>query len=344
MFTIMKQFIYILFYSLFIYSNSFYTPKHQITQYKTNGIFDKTNGIFYRKSIFMKNKKNGEIGNNIFKKKQIYFPRGENQVKYFELLENSNTSIVVGTGPAGSGKTLFACSAAINALRAGHIDKIIITRPIISVDDEELGFLPGTLVKKMDPWTRPILDVIGEFYSKIQIQSMIQNGVIEISPLAYMRGRTFKRSFIIADEMQNSSPNQMLMMLTRIGENSKLVITGDQLQSDRKGVNGLQDLIQKINHKNNTSDSIKIVFLNTMDVQRNPVVKQILDIYQPQVTLNRAPPVPSQNISQKINTSTKNHTSTKKIPPKKYIPKKNYTSNDDAALIPKNHITRRTIF
>ena len=336
MFSIMKPFIYILFYSLFTYSNSFYTSKNKITQYRTNGIFDRT-------FIFMKTKKNGDIGNNIFKRKQIYFPRGDNQQKYLDLLENSNTSIVVGTGPAGSGKTLFACNTAINALRAGHIDKIIITRPIISVDDEELGFLPGTLVKKMDPWTRPILDVIGEFYSKIQIQSLIQNGVIEISPLAYMRGRTFKRSFIIADEMQNSSPNQMLMMLTRIGEDSKLVITGDQLQSDRKGVNGLQDLIQKINHKNDTSNSIRIVFLNTSDVQRNPVVKQILDIYHPQITLDRAPPIPSQNISHKnhtstkTNSSTKNHTSTKKNIPKR-------SNNDDAALIPKSHITRRTIF
>jgi phosphate starvation-inducible PhoH-like protein len=132
----------------------------------------------------------------------------------------------------------------------------------------------------MDPWTRPIFDILGEFYSTNQIKSMVENGIVEISPLAYMRGRTFKRSFIIADEMQNSSPNQMLMMLTRIGENSKLVITGDLKQSDRSGINGLLDFTQKIKSSYNEEQSlIKFVELNNVDVQRSPVVSHILDIY-----------------------------------------------------------------
>jgi phosphate starvation-inducible PhoH-like protein len=207
-----------------------------------------------------------------------YKPRKENQIKYVEHLTNSNVSVVGGFGPAGSGKTLFACHAAVCSLKSGLVDKIVITRPLISVDDEELGFLPGSIVHKMDPWTRPIFDILGEFYSLNQIHSMVQTGVIEISPLAYMRGRTFKKSFIIADEMQNSSPNQMLMMLTRIGEDSKLVITGDLKQSDRSGVNGLLDFIQKLRTSNENS-LIKFVELESVDIQRSPVVSRILDIY-----------------------------------------------------------------
>ena len=207
-----------------------------------------------------------------------YQPRTENQVKYVEYLTNPNVSIVGGFGPAGSGKTLFACHAAVGALKSGSVDKIIITRPLISVDDEQLGFLPGSIVHKMDPWTRPIFDILGEFYSANQIRVMLENGVIEISPLAYMRGRTFKRCFIIADEMQNSSPNQMLMMLTRIGEDSKLVITGDLKQSDRSGVNGLLDFIEKL-HLSGDDSLIQFIELGAVDIQRSPVVSRIINIY-----------------------------------------------------------------
>jgi len=206
-----------------------------------------------------------------------YQPRTQNQKTYVEYLTNPKVSIVGGVGPAGSGKTLFACHAAVSALKCGNVDKIVITRPLISVDEEELGFLPGSITNKMDPWTRPVFDILGEFYSTNQIKSMIENRIVEISPLAYMRGRTFKRCFIIADEMQNSSPNQMLMMLTRIGEDSKLVITGDLRQSDRSGINGLLDFTQKL--KSSEDSLIKIIELNNVDVQRSPVVSHILDIY-----------------------------------------------------------------
>jgi phosphate starvation-inducible PhoH-like protein len=206
-----------------------------------------------------------------------YQPRTQNQKKYVEYLTNPKVSIVGGVGPAGSGKTLFACHAAVSALKSGNVDKIVITRPLISVDEEELGFLPGSITNKMDPWTRPIFDILGEFYSTNQIKSMVENRIVEISPLAYMRGRTFKRSFIIADEMQNSSPNQMLMMLTRIGEDSKLVITGDLKQSDRSGINGLLDFTEKL--KSSEDSLIKIIELNNVDVQRSLVVSHILDIY-----------------------------------------------------------------
>ena len=234
-------------------------------------------GLHTCKDISMKMKNNHNLKIAIPNLNK-YQPRTVNQFKYVEHLTNSSVSIVGAVGPAGTGKTLFACHAAVGALKSGAVDKIIITRPLISVDEEQLGFLPGSIVQKMDPWTRPIFDILGEFYSANQIQTMVQTGVIEISPLAYMRGRTFKRSFIIADEMQNSSPNQMIMMLTRIGEDSKMVITGDLKQSDRSGVNGLLDFIQKMR----TSDEqslIQFVELESVDIQRSPVVARIIDIY-----------------------------------------------------------------
>jgi len=161
------------------------------------------------------------------------------------------------------------------------VDRIVLTRPIVSVD-EELGYLPGSILKKMDPWTRPMFDILEEFYSSSQIQSMIQNGVIEISPLAYMRGRTFKRAFIIADEMQNSSPNQMLMITTRLGEKSRMVVTGDLNQSDRVVDNGLAVMMSKIRAYESVygpHKSIRYVEMDAGDIQRSSAVSEILKIY-----------------------------------------------------------------
>lgn len=218
-----------------------------------------------------------------------YKPKTENQKLYMDCLNNNNIHILFGLGPAGCGKTLFACIKAIRELKLGNIDKIVLTRPIVSVD-EDLGFLPGTIVNKMDPWTRPIFDIFLEFYSQSQLNFMIQNNIIEISPLAYMRGRTFKRSFIIADEMQNSSPNQMLMMTTRIGEDSRMIITGDLKQSDRGENNGLADFMKKwkkyvgiytneTSYVNITMPSIRMVEMESQDIQRSPIVVKLLDIY-----------------------------------------------------------------
>ena len=193
-------------------------------------------------------------------------------------MENRNVSVVFGVGPAGSGKTLFACSSAIQELKQGYVDRIIITRPIVSVD-EELGFLPGSIEQKMNPWTRPIFDIFSEFVSLSEIKQMVDNGVIEISPLAFMRGRTFKRSFIIADEMQNSSPKQMKMLLTRLGDDSRMVVTGDLKQSDRSNDNGLYDFIHRLQMFGTTYSSIQYVELNDTDIQRSPVVSDILKIY-----------------------------------------------------------------
>jgi phosphate starvation-inducible PhoH-like protein len=240
--------------------------------------------------LFARNKKNVDSKPSAT---ELYKPRTENQALYVKYLTDISTPIVVGVGPAGSGKTLFACNQAVAALRAGFVQKIILTRPIVPVE-EDIGFLPGSLINKMDPWTRPIFDILLEFYPQKDIDSMLHNGVLEISPLAYMRGRTFKRAFVIADEMQNSSPNQMLMLTTRIGEQSKLVITGDLVQSDRGSVNGLADFIGKIRayektvhtdlvetRRKNYKESlgIRIIEMENQDIQRSPIVAKLLKIY-----------------------------------------------------------------
>jgi len=210
--------------------------------------------------------------------REIYLPKTLNQQTYVDYIENRNVSVVFGVGPAGSGKTLFACSSAIQELKQGYVDRIIITRPTISVD-EELGFLPGSIEQKMNPWTRPIFDIFSEFVSRSEIKNMVDNGVIEISPLAFMRGRTFKRCFIIADEMQNSSPNQMKMLLTRLGDNSRMIVTGDLKQSDRSNDNGLYDFINRLQESSTNFNSIQYVELNDNDIQRSAVVSSILKIY-----------------------------------------------------------------
>jgi phosphate starvation-inducible protein PhoH len=203
-------------------------------------------------------------------------PKNENQKKYNRVLY-SNKPMIFATGPAGTGKTMLACHAAINGLNDDAYSKIILTRPTVSVE-EDIGYLPGTLEEKMDPWTRPILDIFSEFYTQNQIQYMLKEKTIEICPLAYMRGRTFKNAYIIADEMQNSTPNQMKMLLTRIGENSKMVITGDLNQHDRKyDENGLKDIFEKLNNK--TYKRIECITFDHEDIERSPIVKDILDIY-----------------------------------------------------------------
>lgn len=221
--------------------------------------------------------------NDIPKPKNLapkYKPKTENQKIYHTHLNNPETSIVLGIGPAGCGKTLFACITALEQLKKGNIEKIVLTRPIVPVEDEEIGFLPGSLISKMDPWTRPIFDIILEQYQQHELTQMLKNNIIEVSPLAFMRGRTFKNAFIIADEMQNSTPNQMLMLTTRLGTNSKLVVTGDLKQSDKTQENGLRDLMYKLRRPENQNlTSIKMVEMQHEDVERSQIVKTMLEIY-----------------------------------------------------------------
>ena len=160
--------------------------------------------------------------------------------------------------------------------KEGKVDKIIVTRPAVSVD-EDLGHLPGTLEQKMAPWTRPIFDVLREYFNAREIEGMIEEGIIEIAPLAYMRGRTFKHSFILADEMQNATPNQMKMLLTRLGEGSMMAVTGDLNQADRREDNGLIDFTQLL--KNNETSHLDIVQFAKGDIERHSAVKEVLEVY-----------------------------------------------------------------
>jgi phosphate starvation-inducible PhoH-like protein len=212
----------------------------------------------------------------------LYKPQTANQEIYYQFLQDKECPLVLGVGPAGCGKTLFACSFAMEQLKRGSIKKIILTRPVVPVE-EDIGYLPGNMETKMAPWTQPLFDVFHEYYTQMDIQTMVKNGVIEISPLAYMRGRTFKNSYVIVDEMQNSSPHQMLMLSTRIGENVKMVITGDLQQSDRTipGNNGLRDFVTRFKTATSAQKKgIKLVEFNSTDVKRSAIVSQIIDMYQ----------------------------------------------------------------
>jgi phosphate starvation-inducible PhoH-like protein len=202
--------------------------------------------------------------------------RSTNQQAYLDKLQDDSTSIVFAIGPAGTGKTMLAVQHGIKLFQEGIVDRIVVTRPAVSVD-EDLGFLPGTLNEKMAPWTRPIFDVFQEYYQTKDIAKMLDEGVIEISPLAYMRGRTFKNAYIIADECQNTTVNQMKMLLTRLGENSKMVVTGDLAQADRLNDNGLIDFCNLL--KNKPTKHIDVIQFDHKDIERHDAVKEVLKIY-----------------------------------------------------------------
>jgi len=219
-----------------------------------------------------------EIKQYFKKKVQVQIvPRNLAQESYLELLKNPKKYIVFAIGPAGTGKTMLGVQMAIKQLKEGVISKIIITRPAVSVDEEH-GFLPGTLNQKMEPWTKPIMDVFEEYYHPREITSMLEDGTIEISPLAYMRGRTFKNAFIVADEMQNATPSQMKMLLTRLGEGSRMVVTGDLAQADRPKENGLLEFVQ-LYDKAPAHKLIDIAYFDSTHIERHPVVREILSIY-----------------------------------------------------------------
>ena len=198
-----------------------------------------------------------------------------NQRRYLELL-TGHAPVIISTGPAGTGKTLLACQVGSKTLASGQVQRLVLTRPAVSVDEQH-GFLPGNLNKKMEPWTRPMFDALSRYWSGKKIQDMMLDQRIEVCPLAYMRGRTFDNAWIIGDEMQNSTPSQMKMLLTRIGEGSKMVIAGDGAQHDRGFEdNGLADLVSRLDLD---SDSIKHIMFTEDDVVRAEVIKEILKMY-----------------------------------------------------------------
>lgn len=201
-----------------------------------------------------------------------------NQKAYIAALTDTDTDIVVVSGPAGTGKTYLAMQAAIKALKEGEVDRIILSRPAIGVEEEEHGFLPGDLNAKMEPWTRPLLDVLREYYTMRDITRMLEEQVVEIAPLAFCRGRNFKNSYIILDESQNATPGQLKMIMTRIGIGSKLVITGDIEQADRKSAdNGLLDLQNRL--RKGVIPGLQLCEFEMKDVQRHKIIEHVLKLY-----------------------------------------------------------------
>ena len=205
-------------------------------------------------------------------------PKSLNQEKYILALLDEHIDIVVVGGPAGTGKTYLAMQAAIKAMRAGECDRIILTRPAVGVDDEKHGFLPGDLNQKMEPWTRPLLDVLREYYTAAEIAHMLEEQIVEIAPLAFCRGRNFKNSWIVLDEAQNATPSQMKMIMTRIGVGSKIVITGDIEQADRKSAdNGLLDLQNRLGK--GVIPGLQMCHFDIKDVQRHRIIEHVLNLY-----------------------------------------------------------------
>ena len=197
------------------------------------------------------------------------FPKTAGQCKYVLALRSSKP-IIIGTGPAGTGKTMLACNIATEHILKHPRARVVLTRPIVAAD-EDMGYLPGDMDQKMEPWTRPMYDIFE--------QSMTHNQMdrcISIEPLGYMRGRTFHHTLIIADEMQNSTPNQMKLLLTRMGEGTKIVVTGDLEQSDLEGDNGLENLVYKMQCME--LDYIQHVEMEDDDIIRHPAVKEVLGI------------------------------------------------------------------
>ena len=197
------------------------------------------------------------------------FPKTAGQCKYMLALR-SPKPIIVGTGPAGSGKTMLACQIAIEHIHSSFRGRVILTRPIVAAD-EDMGYLPGDIDKKMEPWTKPAYDIFEKYLSHNQLERCIT-----IEPLGYMRGRTFDNTVVIADEMQNSTPNQMKMLLTRIGTNTKLIVTGDLEQSDLGEHNGLAELIHKLGGMD--LKYIEHVQMDDDDIVRHPAVGEVLKV------------------------------------------------------------------
>lgn len=205
-------------------------------------------------------------------------PRNKTQEEYLKLLESADFPVIISTGPAGCGKSLWACATGVRMLQQNVVSKLILTRPAVSVDEEH-GFLPGTLEEKMDPWIRPLYDVLYKYFTPKQITQLIEKQIIEICPLAYMRGRTFENSWIILDEAQNTLKSQMLMMLTRIGKGSKLIVTGDPAQYDRGfDTNGLTDLLIRI--KRSPQSDIGVIEFTDADIERHPIIQKVIRLYQ----------------------------------------------------------------
>jgi phosphate starvation-inducible PhoH-like protein len=213
--------------------------------------------------------------------RETVIARPGNQTKYVEQIQRS--TIVFGTGPAGTGKTYLAVAMAAMALDKKEVKRLILVRPAVEAG-ESLGFLPGSLEDKVDPYLRPIFDALHDFIGYEKTEKLIEKGVIEVAPLAFMRGRTLKDAFIILDEAQNTTKTQMKMLLTRIGEGSKLVVNGDTAQIDLKdkSVSGLAHAVELLDG----IEGISTLEFEAKDVVRHPLVRKIVEAYDDDMDLS----------------------------------------------------------
>ncbi len=195
------------------------------------------------------------------------------QSRFIDALKNYEC--VIASGPAGTGKTYLSVVYAVSLLKKAEIKKIILTRPVVEAG-ENLGFLPGDLKEKIDPYLRPLYDALNDVLGNETVDKMIEKGIIEIAPLAYMRGRTFDDAYVILDEAQNTTKTQMLMFLTRMGFHTRLVVTGDITQIDLKQSSGLAHAKKVLKD----IDEIKFIELNRMDIVRHPLVQKIIESYE----------------------------------------------------------------
>ena len=204
---------------------------------------------------------------------RVIRPKSSGQKTYVDAIDAN--VITFGIGPAGTGKSWLAVAMAVRALNASEVERIILTRPAVEAG-ERLGFLPGDLMAKVDPYLRPLYDALHDMVGNDGVERLLERGIVEVAPLAFMRGRTLNSSFIILDEAQNTSPEQMKMFLTRIGFGSKAVVTGDVTQVDvdgaRSGLTGMEALLSEI-------DGIDFVRLSSRDVVRHRIVQDIVDAY-----------------------------------------------------------------
>ena len=200
-------------------------------------------------------------------------PKTAGQLRYIESIRQS--TVTFGLGPAGTGKTYLAMAMAVAALKRHEVGRIVLARPVVEAG-ESLGYLPGTLQEKLDPYVRPLYDALFDMTDMERGNALIEQGIIEIAPLAFMRGRTMNDSFVILDEAQNTTPDQMKMFLTRLGFNSKFVVTGDVTQRDLLGANGLDSAREVLEGM----DDISFVDLGRADIVRHSLVARIVDAYE----------------------------------------------------------------
>lgn len=210
--------------------------------------------------------------------RQLIKARSKMQGEYLDSIKNY--TITIAAGPAGTGKTYLAIASALKALETNEVNRIVITRPVVE-SGEKLGYLPGGIDDKMDPYVKPIMDAIVELVGGKSARKLFETYVIEVCPLAYMRGRTFKNSFIIADEMSSSNPDQMKNLLTRLGTGSKMVIIGDVAQSDLPvgRLNGLSHLLMLMKAYGERPNGFNLIQLGHGDIIRHPLIWTILDLY-----------------------------------------------------------------